>query len=137
VADAAGLLLARHRGKTVLVAEDNPVNQEVMQLLLQEVGLQVVLAEDGAQAVQRAQSQSFAVILMDMQMPTLGGVEATRRIRQLAGCQHVPILAVTGNAFTEDRLQCLEAGMNDFITKPVQPDLLFSTLLKWLDNPGA
>lgn len=135
--NAADLLLARHQGKRVLVAEDNPVNQEVMQLLLQEVGLQVVLADDGVQAVQQAQSQAFEMILMDMQMPTLGGVAATRRIRQLAGCQRVPILAVTGNAFIEDRLQCLEAGMNDFITKPVQPELLFSTLLKWLDTAAA
>jgi CheY-like chemotaxis protein len=135
--DAATLLRERHQGKRVLVAEDNPVNQEVMQLLLQEAGLQVVLADDGAQAVQRAQEQAFAVILMDMQMPNLSGVAATQRIRQLAGCQTVPILAVTGNAFTEDRHQCLDAGMNDFITKPVQPELLFSTLLKWLDQAGA
>ena len=70
-------------------------------------------------------------------MPKLGGVAATRCIRQLPGCQTVPILAVTGNACTEDRNQGLEAGMNDFITKPVQPELLFSTLLQWLDAPAA
>jgi PAS domain S-box-containing protein len=136
-ADAVALLRARHRGKTVLVAEDNPINQQVMQLLLESVGLQVVLADDGVQAVLRAQAQAFALILMDMQMPKLGGVAATQRIRQLADHQTAPILAVTGNALTEDRIQCLAAGMNEFITKPVQPELLFSTLLKWLDAAAA
>ena len=101
--------------------------------LLEDVGLDVVLASDGQQAVDMARHQAFSLILMDMQMPMLGGVEAAQRIRQWAGGKQVPILAVTANVFTEDRDQCLAAGMNDFITKPVQPAALFETLLKWLD----
>jgi len=116
----------------ILLAEDEPINQEVLKELLIDVGLAVDLAGDGNQAVALAKQNRYSVILMDMQMPNLNGVDATRLIRTLAGYQHTPILAITANAFDEDRQVCLEAGMNDHIAKPVDPELLFETLLKWL-----
>jgi CheY-like chemotaxis protein len=103
-------------------------------MMLEDVGLRVDLAEDGQQAVEKARSSQYAMILMDMQMPLLDGLHATRQIRQLPGHQATPILAMTANAFAENKDQCFEAGMNDFISKPVAPEVLYGTLLKWLDR---
>jgi PAS domain S-box-containing protein len=126
------LLKARYAGRRVLLAEDEPINQEVSICLLEDVGLVVDLAEDGVQAEAMARRHDYALILMDMQMPRMGGLDATRAIRQIPERQSVPIIAITANAFEEDRHQCLEAGMNDFVTKPIDPDVLFRRLLKWL-----
>ncbi|AXS80497.1 ATP-binding protein [Dechloromonas sp. HYN0024] len=125
------LLKTIHAGARILLAEDEPINQEVSCNLLEDVGLTVELAEDGAVAVAMAQRSHYDLILMDMQMPQMNGLEATRVIRALPGYADTPILAMTANAFVEDRERCMAAGMNDFITKPVDPDHFFETILRW------
>jgi len=123
----------RHAGKRVLVAEDNPVNQELICSLLLDAGLVVTVADDGLQAAQMAHAP-VDLILMDMQMPVMDGLGATLAIRQIASRRTTPILAMTANAFAEDRRRCIEAGMNDFITKPFDPDKLYRTLSHWLNQ---
>ncbi|MDO9162001.1 MAG: response regulator [Methylococcaceae bacterium] len=121
-----------YQGKRILLVEDEPLNQEVAAMLLKDVGLSVDLAENGEQAVRMAGENNYDVILMDIQMPKQDGMSATAAIRKIVGRETVPIIAMTANAFDEDKLKCLSAGMNDFLSKPVNPEVLFETLLKWL-----
>lgn len=133
---AAERLLGGYAGTRILVAEDEPINQEVSRVLLEDAGLMVDLAEDGQQAIELAKQNTYALILMDMQMPRLSGVESTLAIRALPTYAHTPILAMTANAFDENRQVCIDAGMNDHLTKPVNPDKLYETLLVWLERRG-
>ncbi len=119
-------------GAHVLLVEDNPINREVATELLHAIGLQVEVAENGRRALECHARTCYDLILMDMQMPVLDGVEATRAIRALPGGGSVPIIAMTANAFEDDRQRCFAAGMNDFIAKPVDPTQLQATLAKWL-----
>ena len=127
-------LLAPFKGTRVLLAEDNAVNQEVAIALLNSVGLKVDVANDGVEAVEMARAFDYALILMDVQMPSMDGLDATRAIRLSAVRRNLPILAMTANAFAEERQRCLEAGMNDHVAKPVVAEQLFATLHFWLSR---
>ena len=132
--DAESQLREHHAGKRVLVVDDEPLNIDVVILLLQRTGLRLDCASDGQAAVARAQEAAYSIILMDIHMPVLNGIEATRRIRQLAGGEKIPIIAVTANGSAQARKECLSAGVNDFIIKPYKPEELFSTMLKRLES---
>ena len=131
-ADLKQLVFERHQGCRILAVDDDPMNLEVAQLLLADSGLIVDTAENGEQAINKSKASAYALILMDMQMPVLNGLQATRAIREIPECKNTPILAMTANAFDEDKARCFEAGMNDFTVKPIDPKELFSTMLRWL-----
>ena len=124
------------RGARVLLAEDNPVNQQVAAAFLQAGGLDVTLAENGLQAVDWVKKARFDVVLMDMQMPEMDGPQATRLIRKLAQGTTLPIIAMTAAAMDSDRQECLAAGMNAHVAKPIDAQKLVKTLLEWVSLPG-
>jgi PAS domain S-box-containing protein len=130
------IIAQRFGGTRVLLVEDDLISREVALELLQLAGLHVDTAENGELAIDQVRAHDYALVLMDMQMPVLGGLAATRAIRLMPGKATLPILAMTANAFEEDRNACIEAGMNDHIGKPVDPDVLYATLIKWLERAG-
>ena len=130
--DAEAEIRQRYARQRILVVDDEPINREVTLIQLEDLDLLTDTAEDGVVAVAMARKNNYAAIFMDMQMPKLNGVEATQEIRQIPGYRDTPIIAMTANAFAEDKAQCLAAGMNDFLIKPFNPDEMFAVLLRSL-----
>ncbi len=128
--------LARLKGARILLVEDNDFNQEVAMELLALMGMEVILAMDGREAIEKVHAEAFDVVLMDLQMPVMDGYEATRQLRGEAAFANLPILAMTAHAMLPERERCLALGMNDYITKPINPDELFGTLAKWIHGGG-
>ena len=122
----------RNYQKKVLLVEDNPVNQTVIEAMLRSLGYRVSLVGDGAQAVHQVSQQHYAAILMDCRLPIMDGYEATRQIRHLPGCAELPIIALTANALQGDREACLQSGMNDYLAKPFKRADLQQILQRWL-----
>ena len=127
----------QHNGARILIVDDEPINAEIAKMLLQEAGLIVDMANNGVRAVEQVQATEYAAILMDMQMPVLDGLGATVQIRSLAHGKAVPIIAMTANAFEEDKEHCYQAGMNDFLIKPYEPDQLLTQVLRALNTAKA
>ncbi len=121
-------------GKRILVAEDNAINQLIMQELIAPSGAEITMVDDGQQAVEAVRARKFDIVFMDMQMPVMGGLEATARIRESVSSQDLPIVAVTANAMKEDREKGMAVGMNDYITKPLEPQRLLEILRFWLPS---
>ncbi|QAU32779.1 hybrid sensor histidine kinase/response regulator [Janthinobacterium sp. 17J80-10] len=129
--------LASIRGAHVLLVEDNPLNQEVAREFLLQGGLQVTLAENGQQALDLVRTQQFDAVLMDLHMPVMDGLEATRRIRALEQGRELPIIAMTAAAMKQDRIASAAAGMNDHVAKPVDPQELATRLVAWIRPQGG
>ncbi|WP_432471324.1 transporter substrate-binding domain-containing protein [Amphritea sp. HPY] len=126
--------LKRIHGAVILLVEDNKINQQVALELLENAGLEVDIASNGREALAMVKDRAYEAILMDIQMPEMGGIEATKAIRSLDSVnQQVPIIAMTAHAMAGDREKSIDAGMNDHITKPIDPDNLFAALIRWIE----
>ena len=129
---APSLDLSRLRDARVLLAEDNELNQEVALGLLKDAHMSIDVAENGEVAVRMVGNHKYDLVLMDMQMPVMDGVAATKAIRSNPQFRALPIVAMTANVMANDREKCIEAGMNDHVAKPIDPDELFAALLRWI-----
>ena len=135
IRDACQEISGNFAGSHVLLVEDNEINMIVAIETLAEAQLEIDVARDGFEALAKVSQASpghYSIILMDMQMPNMDGLEATRELRKMPSARHLPIIAMTANAFNEDRDRCFAAGMDDFIAKPVEPEQMFATILRWL-----
>ena len=123
-------------GRKILLAEDNEINQMIVEEFLESTKVLITKAENGQKAVEAISNGSFDLVLMDMQMPVMDGLEATRIIRTLPNGKDIPIVAVTANAQEQDKQKAFASGMNDFLSKPIDPEQLFAMLHKWLGQKG-
>lgn len=128
----AARLARAHRGRRVLLAEDLEINQMLMQNLLEPTGLQIDIAHNGIEALNLALASRYDLVLMDLQMPGMDGIAAARQLRKLPGWDSVPILALTADAYADSCQRCQEAGMNEVLAKPIEPEHLYGQLVKWL-----
>ena len=132
-ADSETAIRQRYHGQRILLVDDEPINLEITTIQLQAVDLLVDSAANGIEAIAMAQKNHYAAILMDMQMPVMDGLDATKKVREIPEHRDTPIIAMTANAFAEDKRLCLAAGMNAFLTKPFRPEQLFAILLSTMD----
>jgi two-component system sensor histidine kinase/response regulator len=121
-------------GAKILLVEDNELNQEVASEILASAGCTVIVAANGEEAIKKVREAAFDIVLMDVQMPVMDGIAATREIRSQSRFTYLPIIAMTANAMREDRDRCLSAGMNDYITKPIDPNAMFATLSRYYEG---
>jgi CheY-like chemotaxis protein len=128
---------APEQSEVILVVEDNPVNARLIMTLLEQAGYEAIAAENGREALEAVHQRQFSLILMDIQMPEMDGLEATRRLRSDPQTQSLPVIAVTAHALIGDRDRCLAAGMNDYLTKPVDREKLISTICRYLKTRPA
>ena len=135
--DPEKIISQRYSGKTILIVDDEPINRELVKFLLEDAKLVVATANNGKEAISKAQESKYDLIIMDMQMPIMGGLEATRHMRNIPNHKNTPIIAMTANAFAEDKHRCMEAGMNDILVKPFDPEELFAKVLQWLDQSAS
>jgi len=131
-----GETAARYPGRSVLLVEDNPISRQVMRELLENEGMLVDEAHDGARAIEMLDGRSYDLVFMDVQMPVMDGLEATTRIRAAGRHEKLPIIAMTAYAMSGDRDRCIASGMNDHLPKPIDPEALYSALERWL-GPGV
>ncbi|MCB1778281.1 MAG: response regulator [Candidatus Competibacteraceae bacterium] len=122
------------KGAKILLVEDNEFNQELAQMLLEMNGLIVETAENGKEALELLNTQDFDGVLMDCQMPVMDGYEATRQIREQEKYKDLPVIAMTANTMKEDKEKAFVSGMNDYIAKPINPDVMFATIAKWIKH---
>ena len=138
VAESARQRLRRdYAGTRVLVVDDDPINLEIMQAMLNDAGLRTEMASSGGEGVRKVQTVDYALVLMDLQMPGMGGIDALKAIRQLEGRGRLPVIAMSASVLAAERRACLDAGMNDFIGKPVEVDEAYDAVLYWLSTAGA
>ena len=135
ISDSSGL--GAIKGARVLLVEDNDINQIVASELLQDAGFVVDVADNGLIALEMLEKTAYDLVLMDMQMPVMDGIEATIALRKLRKHQHLPVVAMTANVMMQDRQRCLDAGMNDFLVKPIEPDQVWDVLVNWIKLPLA